>query len=184
MIDIISRNHAFDEFSMDHKKFIAEHSDIHRIRWGEVLFKQWKRAEYCYIILIGGVQIFRDGNGSGIPLYGLGAGSIMGWSWLPPASRWSFSCRAVIGTSFIRIRTNKLRQKMEEDQNFAYQIYKIFYPIVVERLIQTRRHLKELIMQDIMPSDNYDMAGAGIRHNEGRISKREKEIHLNEPAIH
>ena len=71
----------------------------------------------------------------------LGAGDILGWSWLFPPYRWKFSARAIEDTRAFAADGKCLREKAERDHDLGYELLKRFAHVVEERLEATRLQL-------------------------------------------
>lgn len=74
----------------------------------------------------------------------LGAGEIVGASWLVPPYRWNFDARAVELTRAIGMDARCLRDKCEADHDLGYALMKRFLPIFVKRLDATRLQLLDV----------------------------------------
>jgi CRP-like cAMP-binding protein len=71
----------------------------------------------------------------------LGAGDILGWSWLFPPYRWKFSARTMEETRALAADGKCLREKAERDHDLGYELLKRFAHVVEERLEATRLQL-------------------------------------------
>ncbi len=82
----------------------------------------------------------------------LGAGEILGWSWLVPPYRWMFDARAVEPTRAIALDGKCLRGKCEDDHDLGYELLKRFAHIIEERLQAARLQLLDVYGAHAGPS--------------------------------
>ena len=74
----------------------------------------------------------------------LGAGEILGWSWLLPPFQWKFHARAVDDVRAIALDGKCLRTKCEENHDLGYEILKRFAQIMEKRLEAARLQLLDV----------------------------------------
>lgn len=74
----------------------------------------------------------------------IGAGDVLGWSWLFPPYYWHFDARALEPAEAIFFYGSRLREQCEEDHDLGYELMKRMAGIVVDRLQATRKQLLEL----------------------------------------
>ena len=73
----------------------------------------------------------------------LGAGDILGWSWLLPPYVWHFAARAAVNSKVIALNAKYLRAKCEEDKDLGYEVLKRLAGFILQRLDAARRKLIE-----------------------------------------
>jgi CRP/FNR family transcriptional regulator, cyclic AMP receptor protein len=74
----------------------------------------------------------------------IGAGEVVGWSWLIPPYRWHFDVRAVTPVRALTVDAKRLREEMDADSELAVVLLRRFIPVVVDRLQATRLRLLDL----------------------------------------
>jgi CRP-like cAMP-binding protein len=74
----------------------------------------------------------------------LGAGDVLGWSWLVPPYRWHFDARALEPTCAIVIDGLCLRGRFQRDHDLGYEITQRFAGIISNRLVSTRTQLRDV----------------------------------------
>jgi len=74
----------------------------------------------------------------------IGAGEVLGWSWLFPPYYWHFDARALEPTRAIFFYGTRLREYCEEDHDLGYDLIKRMAQVVLTRLQATRRQLLEV----------------------------------------
>ncbi len=102
-------------------------------------------ADHFFLLRTGKVAIEIDTPRKGPKTIAtLGAGQLLGVSWLVPPHRWTFSARAVESTSAIAIDAACLRGKCDADPALGYEMLKRFSVLVRDRLQSTRLQLLDL----------------------------------------
>lgn len=116
-----------------------------RFNAGELIFRQGYEAEHFYLIRAGKValEINVPGRG-GLTVQTLGAGEVLGWSWLVPPYNWRFDGRAAEMTRAIVFDGKCLREKCEEDHELGYELQKRVIAILGEHLDATRFRLLDV----------------------------------------
>jgi len=110
----------------------------------QMIFHEGDPANECYLIGKGKVGIETVLFGcDGIRIETLGAGEVLGWSWLLPPYELHYSARAMEPTQAIALDGKALRIRCEEDHDLGYEMMKRFALVIVQRLAATRaRSLK------------------------------------------
>ena len=116
-----------------------------RFNAGELIFRQGHEAEHFYLIRAGRValEIHVPGRG-GLTIQTLGAGEVLGWSWLVPPYNWRFDGRAAEVTRAIVFDGKCLRGKCDEDHELGYELQKRVISILGEHLDATRFRLLDV----------------------------------------
>ena len=112
---------------------------------GEYLFREGQRADVFYAIRHGSLALelhvpARDA----VTIETLGAGELVGWSWLFPPHRWEFDGRAREDTALISFDGACLRGKCDADHELGYELMKRFAEIIIARLQATRLRLLDV----------------------------------------
>jgi CRP-like cAMP-binding protein len=68
----------------------------------------------------------------------IGAGEVLGWSWLFPPYLWHFNARAMEATDAIFFYATPLREECESDHELGYELMKRMAEVMVRRLQATR----------------------------------------------
>jgi len=121
---------------------LAEFAMLTEFQADELIFRQGDPANRFYLILDGTVSLeARSGDGWKTLLQEIGAGDVLGWSWLFPPYFWNFDARAVTSVKAVFFYGTRLRERCEEDHHLGYELMKRMANIVVERLQNARRRL-------------------------------------------
>lgn len=106
---------------------------------GELILKEGEPANRFFLIDSGKVILQAGTTGETIQI--LGAGEVLGWSWLFPPFCWNFSARALEPTHCTVLNGGYLLVRAEENHEFGYQLMRRVAQIVIERLQATRQKL-------------------------------------------
>jgi CRP-like cAMP-binding protein len=105
----------------------------------EMIFLEGKSANTFYLIAKGKVEIETSLLGcESVSIQTLGAGEVLGWSWLLPPYEYHYSARAVEPTQALALDGRSLRGRCEEDHDLGYEMMKRFALVIVQRLAATR----------------------------------------------
>ena len=108
----------------------------------QTIFREGDPANRFYLIESGKVALetaARDHETKLIQT--IGAGDVLGWSWLFPPYYWHFDARALEPTQAIFFYGSRLREQCEEDHDLGYELMKRMAGIVIDRLQATRQRL-------------------------------------------
>jgi len=135
----------FSELSESQLDMLADCAMQIKFRKGDTIFHQGDVANRFYLLERGSVALesVQPGNGI-IPIQTLGAGDILGWSWLFPPHIWRFSARAVEPTQAIFFYGTWLRARCEQDPCLGDELMRRMARVVVERLQATQLQLVEI----------------------------------------
>ena len=110
---------------------------------GEVIVKEGEAANLFFLIESGRVAITtrtqEERN-----VQSLGAGEVLGWSWLFPPFNWHFSARAREPTKCLVLNGGNLLVTAEENPKFGYDLMRRISQVLVSRLQATRKKLVEV----------------------------------------
>lgn len=106
---------------------------------GQVIFQEGELANRFYLIETGKV-ILESSGGEGDPVVvdTIGAGDLLGWSWMFPPNTWHFTARAVEPTTAIFFYGTILREYCEKDHSLGYALLKRM-TVVMNRRMQAAR---------------------------------------------
>jgi CRP/FNR family transcriptional regulator, cyclic AMP receptor protein len=111
----------------------------------DMIFKEGEKAEKFYLIREGKVALEINGRDKGIVrILTLGAGQILGWSWIISPYRWHFDAHAIEDVRAIALDGECIRAKSEKDPKLGYELLKRFTRIMEQRLNATRLQLLDV----------------------------------------
>lgn len=111
---------------------------------GVQILKEGEGANAFYLIRQGKASLEVNTPQGPIVIQTLGEGDILGWSWLVPPYKWTFSARSLEETSVLSLDGKCLREKCEKDHDLGYEFFKRLSPILTTRLHWTRIQLLDL----------------------------------------
>lgn len=112
---------------------------------GQYLFHEGQAADQFYLLRHGRValQLMAPDRGA-LTFQTVGAGEIVGVSWLIPPYRWTYDAKALEFVRAIEMDATCLRQKCEADHDLGYDMMKRFMPILIQRLQATRLQILDV----------------------------------------
>ena len=115
---------------------------------GVQIFSAGGPANRFYLLISGEVVLEssgdqRDDERKPVVIGTVGAGEVLGWSWLFPPYYWMYEARAVTPVRAIFFYGSRLREQCETDHELGYQLMKRTSEVVIGRLQSTRRRLLE-----------------------------------------
>ena len=146
---ILGEHPFFAGFDSAHSRLISGCARNHRFDAGHYLFREGEPANEFFLIRHGKVALEIVASGQApIVVATLGAGEIVGASWLVPPYRWNFDARAVELTRAIGMDARCLRDKCEADHDLGYEMMKRVVAVMTQRLDDTRLQVLDVYGQD------------------------------------
>lgn len=151
-------NHPFLQgMSPAHLRVLAENAMLTRFEAGQVVFHEGEIANRFYLLQSGRVSVeTRSGAQQVITIQTLGAGDILGWSWMFAPYYWHFSACAIESTQAIFFYGTRLREICEQDREFGFELMRRVTGVLMRRLQMTLR--ESLRLANRPPGDS----GAGL----------------------
>ncbi len=142
----VMAEHAFCQgLADDHIDRLVDIARPRAYQEGEVVFQEGEDAGGFYLVTRGRVAFDLEIPGRGFTtVETIGPGDVMGWSWLIPPHRWSFSARALELTRTIVLDATKLRALCGEHHDLGYEVMFRLLRVVSQRLNGTRIQLLDL----------------------------------------
>lgn len=141
----IGRHPFLKGLSTEHLKILAECAMPAHFAEGETIFREGDPANRFYLIEAGRVELqSRKQDHPPVHIQTIGAGDVLGWSWLFPPYYWNFEARAVEPTTAIFFYGTRLREKCDSDRCFGYELMKRMSAVMLHRLQATRKQLLEV----------------------------------------
>lgn len=138
------REHPFLRgFAREHIDFMVGCTSNVRFKEGDFLIHEGDPADHSLLIRDGTISLEIYVPGPGVQrVETLGAGDVLGYSWLFPPSRMNLDARALSDVRALRFDGECLRKKMEADPAFGYQMAMRFLNRLTHRI--DRVHLQQL----------------------------------------
>ena len=107
---------------------------------GQIVFREGEMANRFYLIETGKIALESSSAvGAPVAIETIGAGNLLGWSWMFPPYVWHFTARAVEPTEAIFFYGTILREYCERDPSLGYELFKRMAPVMIKRM-QAARH--------------------------------------------
>ena len=101
----------------------------------QTILREGEFANGFYLVETGKVALESEaGFGKSIPIQILGAGDLLGWSWMFPPYFWQFTGRAIESTTTLFFYAAILREYCEKDHSLGYELLKRISAVMVRRL--------------------------------------------------
>ncbi len=126
-----------------HLEVLADDALPMEFKSDDVIFKEGEPANRFYLIRSGQVilESATDPEHEPVLIEAVGAGGVVGWSWLFPPYYWHFTARAASDIRAIFFYGTRLREQCENDHELGYELMKRMNQVIVERLQAARRQL-------------------------------------------
>ena len=125
-----------------HIKLLADCAMAKRFAAGEYLFRQGEFANRFYLIEQGMVVLEAlDTEDNCVVIEEVGAGKLVGWSWLFPPYILHFDARAIGPTTALFFYGTILREYCAKDPSLGFELFKRMSQVMVERLQAARARL-------------------------------------------
>lgn len=120
-----------------------------RLSADDVLFEEEGPADVFYIVVDGriGLQLTSPGK-KPIVIQTLGAGDLVGVSWLFSPHRWNWKARAVVDSELAAFDATVIRAELERNRDLALEVLTVVAGEVAHRLQRTRLQLLDLYRGD------------------------------------
>lgn len=109
---------------------------------GQTILREGEMANRFYLIE-SGKAVLESGEKSGdrLIIETIGAGDLLGWSWMFPPHVWNFTARATEPTDAIFFYGTILREYCERDPSLGYELFKRMAPVMLRRLQAARQRM-------------------------------------------
>ena len=147
---VIVSHPFFEGMKPEHLEVIAGCATEATFESDQILFREGEPANKFYLIQSGRIALeaheLADGT---VPVQELGAGDVLGWSWLFPPFVWHLRARALEPTRAVVLDGAHLLIAAERNGSFGYELMKRVAQVLIQRLQATR---KQLLRQQIESS--------------------------------
>ena len=151
LYEAITSHTFFHGMKPEHLAVLTEGAKAITFKAGDVLFREGEPADQFYLIESGKIALEAHEPANGTTLVQmLGAGDVLGWSWLFPPFTWHFQARAIEPTSVIILSGAHLLVVAERNPDFGYELMKRVAQVVIRRLQATRKQLLALQVESAL----------------------------------
>ena len=142
---ILAGHPFFRDLAAPHLALLVGCASNVRFAAGEFIFHAGEAADRFFLVRDGHVAIeLAPPGGGALTVQTIGAGHVLGWSWLVPPYHWKFDARAIEPTRALALDGRCLRAKCEADHDFGYELLKRVAQVMEERLQATRLQLLDV----------------------------------------
>ena len=118
-----------------HLTLLTDCAVTRHFKTGQAILREGEFANGFYLIEAGKVALESEiGFGESVLLQTIGAGDLLGWSWMFPPYVWQFTARAVEPTTALFFYAAMLREYCEKDHSLGYELLKRISSVMVTRL--------------------------------------------------
>ena len=129
--------------STHHIRLLADCAMRSQFAAGQVIFQKGETANRFYLIERGRVALESSTLGEVVRIDEVGAGDLLGWSWIFPPYVWHFDARAIEPTTAIFLYGTILREYCENDPALGYELFKRMSEVMMRRLQAARVKLSQ-----------------------------------------
>jgi CRP-like cAMP-binding protein len=149
--EAIMKHAFFNGMKPEHLAVLTEGAKATSFKAGDVLFREGEPANQFYLIESGKIALetLESANGTML-VQTLGAGDVLGWSWLFAPFVWHFQARAIEPANVIVLSGAHLLVTAERNRDFGYELMKRVAQVVIRRLQATRKQLLALEVESAL----------------------------------
>ncbi len=144
MTELLARQHVLEEFDDHDLDLFAGCAQNLVVHVGDFLAREGMPADALYVVRQGRVGIEVQAPGEPLLIETVGAGDVVGWSWIFPPHRWAYDLEVLETAHVVAIDGACLRAKCDADPAFGYRVMQHFAQVIVHRLQATRLRLLDL----------------------------------------
>jgi CRP-like cAMP-binding protein len=125
----------------EHLSILTENAQRATFAPGQIIFREQEPANQFYLIQSSAIAIqTKDLVQDSANIQILGAGEVLGWSWLFQPFAWHFTAQALRESTAIVLDGGRMLASAERDHDFGYELMKQVSRLVIQRLQATRKH--------------------------------------------
>ena len=148
---VIVSHPFFEGMKPEHLEVIAGGATEATFESDLILFREGEPANKFYLIQNGRIALeAHEPANVTVSVQELGAGDVLGWSWLFPPFVWHFQARALEPTGAVVLDGAHLMVAAERNGNFGYELMKRVAQVLIHRLQATRKQLLRQQIESIM----------------------------------
>ena len=133
--------------SSAHIRLLADCAMRAQFTADQVIFRKGETANRFYLIERGKVALESSVGDKVVKIDEVGAGDLLGWSWIFPPYVWHFDARAMEPTTAIFLYGTILREYCEADPALGYDLFRRMSEVMMRRLQAARVKLSEFMQK-------------------------------------
>jgi CRP/FNR family transcriptional regulator, cyclic AMP receptor protein len=126
-----------------HIRLLADCAMRSQFAAGQAIFQKGETANRFYLIERGRVALESSTGSEVVRIDEVGAGDLLGWSWIFPPYVWHFDARAIQPTTAIFLHGTILREYCDADPALGYELFKRMSEVMMRRLQAARTKFSE-----------------------------------------
>jgi CRP-like cAMP-binding protein len=136
---------AISRLDADHRAWVRACAHEVTFAAGDYLLREGEPADTLYLLRAGtvAIELFAPARGP-LTIETVGAGDIVGWSWMFPPYRLQFDARALSAVTADAVDAACLRGQCAADSAFGYDLLSQLARVLAERLQATRFRLLDV----------------------------------------
>ncbi len=124
----------FDGLAVEFRQILSECAMRADFETGDKVVEAGKPANGIYLVIRGSIDLETPGQQAPSRVQTIGAGDILGWSWLFPPYYWHFNAVAREPTHTIFFYGSRLSQQCDRNHEFGYELIKGMSQILIAHL--------------------------------------------------
>lgn len=143
--EVLTEHPFFKGMKAQHLEFLVSVARPLHIETNHFLFRQGGEAD-CFLVVDQGdmaIELHVGAKGARI-IQTVGAGEVIGWSWLYPPHRWMYDGRALDNVDCLCLDGEAVRERMGTDHEFGYEVLCRFGEVIVAALNRARLQLLDV----------------------------------------
>jgi CRP-like cAMP-binding protein len=108
---------------------------------GDFIFREGDPANRFYLLISGKVAVEAQHEHRRVTVQSIGAGDVLGWSWLFPPYYTHFDARVIEATEAMFFYGTRLREMCDNDHALGYEMLNRIAMVVIARLVAAERQL-------------------------------------------
>lgn len=136
---------SFKGLSSEHLDVLGQQAAEVTLAAGQVVFRHGGPADAVYLIRDGriAVEVISPHEGA-VVIQTLGAGEVLGFSWLFPPYQWCFDARALDASHAVALDASSLLASCDADPALGYALMKCFSSVMHQHLQAARLQVLDL----------------------------------------
>jgi len=141
--DIIVGQPFFKGLSAEHCRALVDSAKQTWFEANELIFRDGDLANRFYLVVDGTVALESATNGRPVLLQTIGAGELLGWSWMFLPYVCHLQARAIKPAEAILFYGIRLREQCQKNHDLGYELFRRVAEVMMQRLQSARRLLLE-----------------------------------------
>ena len=144
-VDLLAEHPFLADLPREWLDRLASHGHPSTRQPGRRLFHEGRAADRFWLVRSGRIALdITDAHRGDVVVDYIGAGSVLGWSWLFPPYRWHFGAVAVELTYTVELDAAGVRRLIADDAELGRELTMRFMAVLADRLQTTRQRIAEL----------------------------------------